>query len=99
MIMDLSFNDKLTTVFHELWHVSPNFDGDIRRHPGRCYAHTGSQKNYDAHVSRLVDRWLSLAPPLEVYGFLRYTYRELVARHGRVFGTKIRTPKLIPVES
>ena len=30
------FEDKLATVFHELWHISPEFDGDLRRLPGRC---------------------------------------------------------------
>ena len=29
---DLDFREKLITVFHELWHISPNCDGDIRRH-------------------------------------------------------------------
>lgn len=96
--LDLSFREKLMTVVHELWHIGPKFDGDLRRFDGRCFAHTGSQKDFDAHAARLADRWLALAPPLPVYGFLRYSYRDLVTRHGRVFGTKIRTPKLIPVE-
>ena len=51
--MDLSFREKLITVFHELWHISPQFDGDLRRHPGRCYAHTSSQKEYDAEMEVL----------------------------------------------
>ena len=32
--MDLPFHDKLITVLHELWHISPQFNGDLRRHPG-----------------------------------------------------------------
>ena len=34
------FEEKLTTIFHELWHISSDFNGDIRRHSGRCYVHT-----------------------------------------------------------
>ena len=56
--MDVDFEEKLVTIFHELWHVSPRFDGDLRRHPGRCYMHTGSQKDYDAQMLRLARRWL-----------------------------------------
>ena len=96
--LDLPLREKLSTVIHELWHVSPHFDGDLRRHRGRCYAHGSSQKHYDAVVERLVDRWLALEPPEELYGFLRHSFAELVARHGRVYGKKIPTPKLIPVE-
>ncbi len=42
--MDLDFREKLITIVHELWHISPQFNGDIRRHEGRWFAHTGSQK-------------------------------------------------------
>jgi len=92
------FRHKLTTVVHELWHISPQFNGDLRRFGGRCYAHTGSQKQYDAKVEKLVDRWLSLNPPASVYHFLRYDFRQLACRYGKVYGTKIPAPKLIPVE-
>ena len=95
--LDLAFREKLTTVMHELWHIGPEFDGDVRRFNGRCYAHSGSQRNYDAHVSRLADQWLSLDPPLSVYEFLRHNFRDLVTRYGRIHGTKIPTPKLIPI--
>jgi hypothetical protein len=96
--LNQDFRHKLTTVMHELWHVSPHFDGDLRRFGGRCYAHGASQKQYDAHVDGLVDRWLSLDPPSSVHHFLRYDFRQLAHRHGKVCGTRIRTPKLIPAE-
>lgn len=96
--LNQEFRYKLATVMHELWHVSPDFDGDMRRFGGRCYAHGASQKQYDAQVDKLVDRWLSLDPPSRVYQFLRYDFRQLTDRHGEVYGTRIRTPKLIPVE-
>ena len=96
--LDRGFRHKLTTVMHELWHISPQFDGDLRRYGGRCYAHTASQKQYDAHVEQLVDRWLSLDPPESVYDFLRCNFRDLTHRHGKVYGVKISTPKLIPLD-
>lgn len=96
--LNQTFRHKLTTVVHELWHVSPRFDGDLRRFGGRCYAHTGSQRQYDAKVEQLSDRWLALDPPTHVYDFLRCNFRELVGRYGKVYGTRIRAPKLIPAE-
>jgi predicted metallopeptidase len=95
--LDLPFRDKLSTVFHELWHIDPKFNGDSRRFPGRCHAHGSSQAKYDARVSMLMERWLSLDPPLPVYDFLRQDFAGLVAQHGRVFGQRIATPKLIAV--
>jgi len=93
--LELGFREKLVTVVHELWHVGPKFDGDIRRFAGRCQAHGSSQAGYDAQVSALVDRYLASNPPGSAYAFLRYDFRQLVARHGRVFGQKIPKPKLL----
>ena len=45
--------EALATLLHELWHISPEFNGDLRRHPGRCYAHTHSQQEYDAQMAIL----------------------------------------------
>jgi hypothetical protein len=96
--LDLPLEEKLATVVHELWHIGPRFDGDLRRFGGRCYAHSGSQRRYEARVRRLADRWLALGPPQELFAFLRLDFRGLTARHGRVFGRKIRAPKLVVVK-
>src|SRR5437763_1714084 len=40
---NLDLREKLITVLHELWHVSLDFNGDLRRHEGRYHAHTHSQ--------------------------------------------------------
>jgi hypothetical protein len=96
--LDLPFREKLTTVLHELWHIGPKFDGDLRRLGGRCYAHGSSQKQYDAHAEALLDRWLSLGPAEALYGFLRSNFRGLVSLHGRVYGRKVPNPKLVPLD-
>ncbi len=95
--LNLPLEAKLATIVHELWHISPQFDGDIRRFHGRCYAHSGSQRRYDAHANALAQNWLALGPPEMLYEFLRHDFRELVRRHGRVFGQRFRRPKLVPV--
>lgn len=96
---NIGFRDKLVTVFHELWHISPDFDGDLRRHPGRCYAHTRSQGDYDRRMGEFVDQWLALSPPGELYRFLRLRYWQLQRRYGRVRGTTVAHPRLIPLIS
>ncbi|MCH2128647.1 MAG: hypothetical protein MK179_05855 [Pirellulaceae bacterium] len=93
--MDCPFKEKLVTVFHELWHISPLFDGDIRRFEGRCHVHSQSQKEYDDHMECLVDDWLERSPSEHLYHFLSYRFDELNKRHGPICGTKIPHPKLI----
>jgi len=96
--LQLGPHEKLSTVMHELWHIGPRFDGDVRRFGGRCYAHTPSQRQYDAQVEKLVNRWLSLNPPETVCGIIHDNFQQLVARYGGVYGQKIPTPKLFPVD-
>lgn len=94
---NLSLEEKLSTVVHELWHISPRFDGDLRRHAGRCYAHGPSQREYDARMDALAQRWLAVDPPGHVYEFLTHDFAALVAEHGNVVGTRWQTPKLQPL--
>lgn len=93
--LDLPLDEKLATICHELWHIGPDFDGDLRRHDGRCYAHGASERRFHASMHALADRWLAGDPPAELYDFLRYSFAELHARHGRLYGTRITTPKLV----
>ncbi len=95
--MNLPPREKLATVVHELWHISPHFDGDLRRHPGRCYAHTHSQDSYDRQMHALAEKWLSLSAAGELHAFLEHDFAELQRRQGPVYGTKIPTPKLVRV--
>ena len=94
--LDSTLEDKLSTVLHELWHIGPEFNGDLRRHEGRCFAHGRSRKEYDAEMDRLAQRWLAEDPPAWLYEFLERNFDELRAEHGAVAGDRWPTPKLIP---
>jgi hypothetical protein len=96
--LNSSLEEKLSTTLHELWHISPQFDGDLRRHDGRCYAHGYSQRDYNGRMDRLAQRWLVRDPPAHLYSFLQWSFDELVAEYGGVIGTRIAAPKLIPME-
>lgn len=93
--LNLPFAEKLATVIHELWHISPDFDGDLRRFSGRCYAHGRREEHYHAAMGQMAAQWLALSPPEEIYQFLHYDFRQLRERFGPVYGTRIATPKLI----
>ena len=95
--LDQTVDEKLTTIFHELWHISPDFDGDLRRFPGRCYAHSHSQKEFDDHARDLSRAWIASGAPARLHAFLDYTFDELHRRHGGIYGLKLRIPKLLPM--
>lgn len=91
-----SLEEKVATLLHELWHISPDFNGDIRRFSGRNYAHGNSQKEYDAQMERFAQQWLAADPPAHLYEFLEFDFNELTAEYGRIVGTCWPAPKLIP---
>ncbi len=93
--LDLSLTEKLATICHELWHIGPTFDGDIRRHDGRCYAHGHSEKQFHASMYRLVEKWQARSQPEVRHGWLSLDFAQLQSRYGRVFGVRITTPKMI----
>ena len=92
-----TFREKLITVMHELYHISPRFDGDIRRLPGHYHVHSHSQKEFDDEMGKIVDSYLARQPPQELYSFLTHDFQQLTVRHGRVVGMKAPIPKLLPL--
>jgi predicted metallopeptidase len=95
--LDQSFDDKFVTIFHELYHIAPEFDGDLRRHGGRYCLHTHSQKGYDRQMAALAREYLSSGADPALHAFLRLNFDQLQRRHGDVIGTFIPVPKLVPV--
>jgi len=96
--LNLPFDEKLVTIFHELYHISPEFNGDIRRFGGACYVHTGSQKNYDRQMAVFARQYLAQQPPEKLYAFLRLDFSELRRTVGEVVGLRIAIPRLIPLD-
>jgi hypothetical protein len=95
--LNQDFDDKFITLFHELYHISPAFDGDLRRHGGRCSVHSRSKRHYDAHMAHLAREYLAGGANPDLHAFLRLNFAQLQQRHGKVVGVMVPRPKLIPV--
>lgn len=95
--LDQSFDDKFVTLFHELYHISPAFDGDLRRHKGRYAMHSHSKRDYDAHMAQLARSYLSRCRNGRLHDFLRMSFAQLQHRHGSVVSVVVPRPKLVPV--
>lgn len=95
--LDQDFDDKFITLFHELYHISPEFDGDLRRFHGRYAVHSHSKRGYDDCMADLARAYLATAPQSGLHAFLRLKFAQLQQRHGRVVGVVVPRPKMIPV--
>ncbi|GAM10509.1 hypothetical protein OR1_02798 [Geobacter sp. OR-1] len=92
---DLSFREKLITIFHELYHIAPEFNGDIRRFPGRNYAHGSSTRKFNEAMGIMADRYLEKLQDEELVEFLRFDVPALRTRHKALVGRKFKTPRII----
>lgn len=95
--LDQPFDDKLVTLFHELHHIDPDFNGDLRRHAGRCQFHSTSRRRYDRHMAELARAYMTTKPDPRLLGFLRMSFGQLRQRHGAVTAVVVPRPKLIPI--
>lgn len=95
--LELPLREKLITVCHELYHISPACDGDLRRFPGKNYAHGSSLKAYNDRMATLVDAYLATQEGQNAAAFLEGDSAALWARHGRIVARKFPVPRLVPV--
>lgn len=95
---NLGFRAKMTTVFHELYHINPEFNGDIRRFPGRFYQHSHSEKEYDRTVERFAKEYLRDPASKATTQFLKLNFEELCRVHGKVGGLRVYVPEPAPLE-
>lgn len=89
---DLSRQEKLITVLHELYHISPDFDGDVRQPAGNRWPHGDSLEAYDALMAEYATAYLAAHPPEELIRFLDLSFAELREKYGEVGGETMRRP-------
>ena len=91
--LDLGFPRGLTTIAHELLHIGPNFDGDLRRFPGGAMPRATPRGNSTPRPSS----WPSVACRRAGAIALRVPapgLSRLQALHGGIYGRRIAAPKL-----
>jgi predicted metallopeptidase len=96
--LNLPLREKLITIIHELYHISPDFNGDIRRFPGKNFAHGSSRKRYNALMAEFAGRYLEIAGEGSGTDFLEGDMAAMRARHGAIVGRKMAAPRLRVVE-
>ncbi len=87
--LDQQPRERLHTLLHELYHIHPQFNGDLRRFPGRNEFHGNRHEDFDGVVDRMVEESLPHID-LERFPFLTLAFDELVMRHGSVVGNKLK---------
>lgn len=94
--LDLDLSEKLITIFHELHHIGPRCDGDLRLTAGRCAWHGPSKQRHDEQMAGLAREYLAGRPDPNLHAFLRLSFAQLQHRHHSVAAVAVPRPKIIP---
>jgi predicted metallopeptidase len=75
--LNLSIEDKINVMFHELYHISPEFNGDIRRMGKFKAAHGHSKKSFEANYIKYASNYFSKINGTPFYSFLQMSSEDL----------------------
>jgi len=85
------FDKRMLTIIHELYHISPEFDGTIRMFGGK--AHGNSLKTFNENLMPLVGKYSEIGKDLDV---LHTDYKK-IQRLYSISGRTLTMPKAIKV--
>lgn len=88
--LDLPPEQKVRTLVHELFHISPFFNGDLRvLGKGRHKYHGRSRKWYEQIITPMVNATLRL-DEIKHFPFVHLDFSALSARHGAITGQRAK---------
>ena len=94
--LNLDAQGKLETIAHELFHISPRFNGDIRRFSlGAKAAHGSSKDIFDKHIGNIAKNYLYSSTRIMLPKFLYYDYKKLKQTFKEIKFTKLKIPKIL----
>ncbi len=91
---DLSAREKINIIFHELHHISPQFNGDIRRHGKRKYIHGHSGKKYNESFQDEANKFYQYIMTTKFSAFLEMNTREMNKIFKKIKMKKFKKPKI-----
>lgn len=95
---DLSVEEKLRVIFHELYHISPLFNGDIRRMGAVKAAHGHSKKHFDSLYRNELHSFIEYVQPTKYKDFLQMNSSSLFRLYKQVTAINMRSPKPVIVD-
>jgi hypothetical protein len=95
---DLPWDEKLRVIFHELFHISPHFNGDIRKMGNVKTAHGHSRKGFESLYKDELNNYLLYIQTSPHMGFLKMDTKSLFSRFKRVNGIRMKNPSPVIVK-
>ncbi len=89
---NLPLQEKVLTIFHELYHIHPRTRGELRLFQGRRSLHGMTCKRFDEALMPSVQRFIEKYDGRRMLDFLRNDYTGMRRRYGSLSAVKIKLP-------
>jgi hypothetical protein len=97
MFFNLSPQEKLAVIFHELFHINPDFNGDIRRLGNAGSIHGYSRITFNSLFERELVSFCEYVRGAPSIDFLGMNAEYLKKSYSRVYGQRMKLPKPVIV--
>lgn len=90
--------EKIKVIFHELYHISPKFNGDIRRMGKVKLAHGSSKKKFDSYFEAEAKIFFDQLATTEYMNILDMNSRALQKEYS-VYARRMKIPKPVIISN
>ncbi len=97
MFFNLSPREKLSVIFHELFHINPDFNGDIRRLGNTGTSHGYSRDKFNSLFEEELVSFCEYIRNTPSIDFLGMNAEHLKESYSRVYGQRMKLPKPVIV--
>jgi predicted metallopeptidase len=96
--LDLPPREKLRVIFHELYHIDPTFNGDIRRMGAVKSAHGFSKKHFNSLFEKDASGFMESITGTEMHSILSMTSDLLYAAYETVVARRMKIPRPVMID-
>lgn len=89
--------EKIRIIFHELYHISPEFNGDIRRMGKVKQAHGSSRKRFDSNFEKDAGIFFKRISNTGYMDFLNMDSRSMQKEY-RVYARRMKIPRPVIID-
>jgi len=90
---DLPVYEKLNVAFHELYHINPEFNGDVRRMGGYKFSHGYSKEHFNNHFKDEVDVYYDRIKNTSLATMLSMNFSDITKYFETVYARTMKVPK------
>ncbi|HNX24413.1 MAG TPA: putative metallopeptidase [Spirochaetota bacterium] len=96
---NLSAKDKVNVMFHELFHINPEFNGDIRRMGKFKAAHGHSRKSFEEKYIEYADTFFEKIEDTPYYNFLKMNSEDIQKEFKKIKYRRMKSIKPVLLTS